>query len=80
MKLTVKQNSGAIHSAITCRVEWCNPQGVWISLAADVSDSVSRLRNLCFQVKESIVFPGIYCCSWESSDDGDCYLVVTPED
>lgn len=79
MKLRVKQNSGAIDSAVTCRVEWCNPQGVWFSFAADVSQSLVVLRNFGFAVRESSCFPGIYCCPWESSDDGDCYLVVAED-
>lgn len=77
MKLTVKQNSSAIDATIKCRVEWCNPQGVWFSFCSDIDgDPVARLSSLGFKVKESVAFPGVFGCPWESADGGDCYLAV----
>lgn len=77
MTLNVRQVHGAIDTSISCRIEWCNSQGVWFSFVADVDGNPrDALESLGFRVRESITCPGVFCCPWESADGGDCYIAV----
>lgn len=75
MKVRVRQIHGAIDVSIECKVEFCNREGVWFNRSVDGKE-LNSLRELYFTLRESKCNPGLYCCPWESSDSGDCFLVV----